>query len=69
MSVNTLNRALRIMGCDTGPGGDHCAQGLTLDRVDPVQRGGRESKQTTYALDHDSRKAALARFLKRGFGQ
>jgi integrase len=28
MSVNTLNKALRIMGCDTGPGGDHCAHGL-----------------------------------------
>ena len=24
---NTLNIALRIMGC-TGPGGDHCAYGL-----------------------------------------
>lgn len=22
MSVNTLNKALRIIGCDTGPGGD-----------------------------------------------
>ena len=28
MSVNTLNKALRIMGYDTGPGGDHCAHGL-----------------------------------------
>ena len=28
MSVNTLNKALRIMGCDTGPGGDHCAHGF-----------------------------------------
>ena len=28
MSVNTLNKALRIMGCDTGLGGDHCAHGL-----------------------------------------
>ena len=25
MSDNTLNKALRIMGYDTGPGGDHCA--------------------------------------------
>jgi hypothetical protein len=40
MSVNTLNKALRITGYDTGPGGDHCAR-LTLDRVDPAQRGGR----------------------------
>ncbi|MEA2915326.1 MAG: hypothetical protein QOJ15_7407 [Bradyrhizobium sp.] len=28
MSDNTLNKALRIMGCDTGPGGDHCADGF-----------------------------------------
>jgi len=28
MSDNTLNKALRIMGCDTGPGADHCAHGL-----------------------------------------
>ena len=28
MSVYTLNKALRIMGCDTGPGGDRCAHGL-----------------------------------------
>jgi hypothetical protein len=25
MSDDTLNKALRIMGYDTGPGGDHCA--------------------------------------------
>jgi hypothetical protein len=29
---------------------------------------GREFKQTAYALDRDSRKAALARFLKRASG-
>ncbi len=28
MSDSTLNKALRIMGCDTGPGGDHCADGF-----------------------------------------
>jgi hypothetical protein len=28
MSHNTLNRALRIMGCDTCAGGDHCARGF-----------------------------------------
>jgi hypothetical protein len=60
MSVSTLNRALRIMGCDTGPGGDHCAQELTLDRVDPAQRGGREFKQTTYAFLHPSHQADTA---------
>jgi hypothetical protein len=26
MSDNTINKALRIMGYDTGPGGDHCAR-------------------------------------------
>ena len=28
MSDSTLNKALRIMGYDTGPGGDHCAHGF-----------------------------------------
>ena len=28
MSDNTLNKALRIMGYDTGPGGEHCAHGF-----------------------------------------
>jgi len=28
MSDNTLDKALRIMGYDTGPGGDHCAHGF-----------------------------------------
>jgi hypothetical protein len=27
-SDNTVNKALRIMGCDTGPGGDHRAHGF-----------------------------------------
>jgi hypothetical protein len=27
-SLNTLNRALRIMGCHTRAGGDHCARGF-----------------------------------------
>jgi integrase len=28
MSNNTRNKALRIMGCDTGRGGGHCAHGF-----------------------------------------
>jgi len=40
MSDNTLNKALRLMGCDTAPGGDDCAHGLSLDRVDLAQRVG-----------------------------
>ncbi len=28
MSDNTINKALRIMGYNTGPGGDHCAHGF-----------------------------------------
>jgi len=28
MSDNTINKALRIMGYDTRPGGDHCAHGF-----------------------------------------
>jgi len=50
--IHTLDTAL-IMAADTISG---YIQGL-LD--------GTEFKQTTYALDRDSRKAALARFLKR----
>jgi hypothetical protein len=30
MSDNTLNKALRIMGCDTGTGGGRCAHGFCL---------------------------------------
>jgi hypothetical protein len=54
--IHTLDTAL-IMDADT----ISCyIQGL-LDGI--------EFKQTDYALDRDSRKAALARFLKRGFGR
>lgn len=50
--IHTLDTAL-IMAANTISG---YIQGL-LDGI--------EFKQTTYALDRDSRKAALARFLKR----
>ena len=50
--IHTLDTAL-IMAADTISG---YVQGL-LDGI--------EFKQTAYALDRDSRKAALARFLKR----
>jgi len=50
--IHTLDTAL-IMAADTIAG---YIQGL-LDGI--------EFKQTAYALDRDSRKAALARFLKR----
>jgi hypothetical protein len=50
--IHTLDTAL-IMAADTISG---YIQGL----VDGI-----EFKQTAYALDRDSRKAALARFLKR----
>jgi hypothetical protein len=50
--IHTLDAAL-IMAADTISG---YIQGL-LDGI--------EFKQTAYALDRDSRKAALARFLKR----
>jgi integrase len=53
--IYTLDTAL-IMAADTISG---CIQGL-LDGI--------EFKQTAYALDRDSRKAALARFLKRASG-
>lgn len=53
--IHTLDTAL-IMAADTISG---CIQGL-LDGI--------EFKQTAYALDRDSRKAALARFLKMASG-
>jgi hypothetical protein len=36
MSDNTLNQPPQFLGCDAGPGGDHCAH--VLDRVEPAQR-------------------------------
>ena len=57
--IHTLDTALDtalIMAADTISG---YIQGL-LDGI--------EFKQTAYALDRDSRKAALARFLKRASG-
>jgi integrase len=53
--IHTLDTAL-IMAADTIAG---YIEGL-LD--------GKEFKQTTYALDRDSRKAALARFLRKATG-
>ena len=53
--IHTLDTAL-IMAADTISG---YIQGL-LDGI--------EFRQTAYALDRDSRKAALARFLKRALG-
>ena len=57
MSVNTLNKALRIMGCDTGPSGDHCAHGFrstasTLLNEEAAFDGDVVEAQ----LDHDTEK-------------
>jgi hypothetical protein len=54
--IHTLDTAL-IMAADTISG----YIGGLLD--------GKEFKQTAYALDRDSRKAALARFLKKAVGE
>lgn len=54
--IHTLDTAL-IMAADTISG---YIQGLLA---------GKEFKQTTYALDRDSRKAALARFLRKAAGK
>ena len=54
--IHTLDTAL-IMAADTIAG---YIEGL-LD--------GKEFKQTAYALDRDSRKAALARFLRKAEGE
>jgi len=55
MSVNTLNKALRIMGCDTGPGGDHCAHGLR-STASPLLNGDIVEAQ----LAHETEKKAPA---------
>jgi hypothetical protein len=53
--IHTLDTAL-IMAAET-------ISGYILGLLDGI-----EFKQTPYALDRDSRKAALARFLKRASG-
>lgn len=53
--IHTLDTAL-IMAAET-------ISGYILGLLDGI-----EFKQTAYALDRDSRKAALARFLKRASG-
>ena len=52
ISVNTLNKALRIMGYDTSPGGDHCAHGLHSTAPTPLDEDG--------AFDGDIMEAQLA---------
>jgi integrase len=60
MSDNTINKALRIMGYDTGPGGDHCAHGFRSSASTLLNEEG--------AFDGDVVEAQLAheRTKKRG---
>jgi hypothetical protein len=41
MSDNTLNKALWIMGYNTGPGGDHCAHGFRSTGIRVYKMGGK----------------------------
>jgi hypothetical protein len=61
MSVNTLNKALRIMGCDTGPGGDHCAHGFRSTASTLLNEEGAFDGDVVEAqLAHDTEKKAPA---------
>ena len=57
MSVNTLNKALRIMGCDTGLGGDHCAHGLRSTASTLLnEEGAVDGDEVEAQLAHDAEK-------------
>ena len=57
MSDNTPNKALRIMGCDTGPGGDHCAHGFRSTVSTLLNEEGAFDGDVVEAqLAHDTRK-------------
>jgi integrase len=60
MFDNTINKALRIMGYDTGPGGDHCAHGFRSSASTLLNEEG--------AFDGDAVEAQLAHEMdeKRG---
>jgi hypothetical protein len=61
MSDNTLNKALRIMGWDTGPGGDHCADGFRATASTPLSEEGTFDGDVVEAqLAHDTEKKAPA---------
>ena len=61
MSDNTLNKALRIMGCDTGPGGDHCAHGFRSTASTLLNEEGAFDGDVVEAqLAHDTEKKAPA---------
>jgi integrase len=61
MSVNALNKSLRIMGCDTGPGGDHCAHDLRSTASTLLNEEGAFDGDIVEAqLAHDTEKKAPA---------
>ncbi len=61
MSDNKLNKALRIMGCDTGPGGDHCADGFRSTASTLLNEEGAFDGDVVEAqLAHDTEKKAPA---------
>lgn len=61
MSDDTLNKALRIMGCDTSPGGDHCAHGFRSTASTLLnEEGALDGDVVEAQLAHDAEKKAPA---------
>jgi integrase len=72
MSDSTLNKALRIMGYDTGPGGDHCAHGFrstasTLLNEDGAFDG--DVVEAQLAHDTEEKKRRRAEVVRRQLGK
>ena len=60
MSDNTLNKALRILGCDTGSGGDHCAHGFRSTASTLLNEEGEfDGDVVGTQFAHDTEKKAL----------
>jgi len=57
MSDNTLNKPLQFLGCDTGPGGDHCAHGFRSTASTLLnEEGAFDSDVVEVQLAHDTEK-------------
>ncbi|MDI4231674.1 hypothetical protein OZ411_02460 [Bradyrhizobium sp. Arg237L] len=58
------DKALRIIGCDIGPGGGPMCARLPLDHGDPAQQGGRVRQQWWKSISCTTRTKALAPWLR-----
>lgn len=55
MSNNTLSKPLQFLGCDTGPGGDHCAHGFrSTASTLRNEEGAFDSEVVEVQLAHDT---------------